>query len=404
MSNVFSQRRAFVPSAAGGADRPLLSILATLVCIGVVGLLFRDIAFPRLAIAGAIALFSAALFEAATALILFATWRDATTSRSTFVLALSFAIGAFLSGLSLLVLRMLPGEPPALPAAPQAGAWLYISWNISAAIGALAYVAFRHETKLPSRRFTLAVICFALLIAGGSVAVAFVFSDRLPALIAGTSLAGIVSSGLGPLALAALALTALLAFRIREPSKIDVALALSLVALAVEVLLILVSHRRYTVATYSAHCSFLLASSFVLASAIQTLLASHRRVRNIESAISQVESESTKRDGRIRALLQITAVESDERRFAAILQIATAAIRPGKVMLGLLSHRDGETIVVDATSWTLKEEAGAIAHVVYAGATFPFERTLQSLLCEERTQAWDDLGFVKERGMLCDDL
>jgi diguanylate cyclase (GGDEF)-like protein len=398
-----SMPAAFLKKRAGSA----LALLAMLAGIGALGFVLRGVAYPRLALLSPISLFTAAFCDAGTALILLGMWRDSTARHATLVLALSFAVSAVLMGLALLVLPAFPGQPPAVPAGLQAGPWLQISWNIIAAIGAAAYVALRHddEGSAPSRRFTLSAACFALLLVGCGVAVAFVYSNRLPALITATSRAGIASSGIGAAALVALVLAALLTLRIRDPSKIDAALTLSLAALALNMTLILIAGGRYTIASYSARLSLLLASVFVLVSAVQTLIAAHHRVRTVELTLSRLENESLKRAGRIRALLEISAVAFDQQRFATILQIATTAIRPGRVILGLLSHLDGETIVIDATSWTVKEQAGAIASAVYPGASFPFSRTLQSLLvCEGRSQAWDDLTFVRGRGMLCEDL
>jgi hypothetical protein len=266
------------------------------------------------------------------------------------------------------------------------------------ALSGSSFAAFRFRNLLRSRRFryyggfvrwrdfTVVAICTASLCIATGIVIAFVFNARLPGLTTDTVLFGAVSSGSGPFSVAALAFAAVLVFRIRNPEPIDVALALSLCALVLQIALTFAGGQQNTIATYCARLSFLLASLFVLISVMKMLVASHRRIRNVESALSQVEGESSKRAGRIRALLQISAVGFDERRFATILRIATTAIRPGRSILGLLSHLEGDTIIIDATSWTAKEEAGAIASAVHVGSIFPFNRTLQSLLGEDRAQ------------------
>jgi diguanylate cyclase (GGDEF)-like protein len=384
------------------AWRSALLASAAITAIGTLGLVLRDVACPQLAFLDPMALFAATTCDFATALVLFGMWRDVPARRATLVLGLSFAASAALGGLALAVMPAFPGEPAAWP---RAGTWLQIGWSSIAAIGAAAYIVLRRDRDLcaPSLRFTVSAIGFAILLLGGTV-IAAIVGDRLPIPTA-TSNANLVPLAVGAAAVAALAIVTLLTFRIREPGKIDAALGRSLAAMAIGMTFVLVSHGGDTVATYAARLSVALASVFVLVAAIRTLTGAHRRVRSVELALSQAQSESLKRAGRIRALLEMSNVAFDEQRFSNILEIATTALRPGRVILGLLSHLEGETIVIDATSWTLKEHAGEIAIRTYPGATFPFNRTLQSLLeSDGRSQIWDDLASARGRGMFFEEL
>lgn len=382
------------------AERYRLLSMGAIAAIALTGMMFPHAPAWRVAIITPLSYFSAVVGDAGTALILLALWRDSKAPRSFIVLAVSFAVCSILACLAMVVLPLLPADPSIIAAPPQSGPWLFIYWHFAAAIGALAYLVVRqNEVESPSRRFTVATVSTGITFVAASVAVACHYNNQLTPVAAGGTLAGFLHTGVGPIAAATLALAfaTILIFGIRNPSNIERAFSLSLLALTLDVVLALLGGTRFSVSFYAARLLVFLSSWFVLLSALQMLFASHSRVH-------YVEEEAVKRAGRIRALLAISSVALDECRYTAMLEIATDAIRPGKVMLGLLSHLEGDLMVTDATSWTSKEDAGVIARIVYPGAVFPFERTLQSLLREQRTQAWNDLSFIRGQRMLCDEL
>jgi diguanylate cyclase (GGDEF)-like protein len=95
--------------------------------------------------------------------------------------------------------------------------------------------------------------------------------------------------------------------------------------------------------------------------------------------------------------------QPDDDRYNAILQIATAALRPGAPMFGTLSHLDNDQLVFDATSWSGPQgERMRIADGVYPGARVQFEKTMQSLLGVNgrTTLAWSNLDFLDGRDMM----
>jgi diguanylate cyclase (GGDEF)-like protein len=386
------------PSFSAFAERQRLPAAVIIVAIALFGMLSSNVPTWRVAVIAPLSYFSTVVGDAGAAFILFAIWRDSRAPRSIVVLAVSFAVCSILACLAMLVLPLLPTEPPMIAAPLQSGAWLYTCWHIAAAFGALAYVAM-HQLKVaqPSRRFVQTTCTAGLTFVFVSVIIAFHYSNDLPPLVVGETILGLRNTGTGLFAAGLLAVAAVLMFCRRNPSSLDRALSLSLLALMLDVLLALTGGARFSISYYCARLLIFCSSWFVLLSALQTLFAANNRVR-------YVEEESRKRAGRIRALLALSSVTLDELRYTTMLQIATDAIRPGKVMLGLLSHLEGDTMVTDATSWTSREEAGPIAHSVYPGTTFPFERTLQSLLHEQRAQAWNDLSFLQGHDMLCDEL
>jgi diguanylate cyclase (GGDEF)-like protein len=151
-----------------------------------------------------------------------------------------------------------------------------------------------------------------------------------------------------------------------------------------------------------------LGGTFVLVSAVRSLLASHLHVGEVESALVIAEGESAKRAGRIRALWEMASQggTSDEERSQRVLEIAANALRPNKSMRAYLSHLEGQTLVVDATSWKPSDvPATGLAEIIFPGAALHIDRTILSLVAvAKRTLYWDDLRVLERRGMFWEQL
>jgi len=376
--------------------------------LSVGALLFPSTQLPRLSIVTPIAYFVAVLSELATALILLADWRTSPVRRSTFVLALAFAACALLLLVAMLVVPMLPSGPAVIEAPLESGLWLFIFWHAAVAIGALVYVPLRPDDQPLSRRFTVIAVAITFGLLTTAFVVAFVFSDRLPAIAAGTSLAAVSSSGVGPFVATLLAVASLLVFRIREPTPIDRAYAFSLLLLFIEFSILIIDAHRYSITYYCGRILVLAGAALVLVSAMRTLIASRSRLVQIEWTLDRVQGESAKRAGRVRAVWRIasSADRSDVADFSAILEIAAAALRPGKPFVGLLCHLDDETLFIDATSSSgFESSALSSASSLHAGVTFPAERTMANLLRgESRARAWDDFRSVAQASTIAEDL
>ena len=398
--------RGYATVAVDGRRRTIVPLVC-IAAVALAALVFPKVPVPRLDIFGPITYAFATLGDVATAVVLLSTWRLSPARRSTFALTLAFAVSAILMLLSMLTLRLMPAVLPVLPSLPQAGIWLYVGWHVTAAIGALIYVVLRREDnpEAPSRRFMTTALVVAVSFVVAVAVLALGFGDRLPTVIDRGSLA---SSGAGPGTAAFLIVASILAFRLRNPSPIDRALAFALLALAVEMTLLFAGGPRFSAAFYVGRGSLLLGAWFVFIAAVQTLVSARTRLHETEWKLSRVEGESAKRAGRIRALWQITQDEtlSQQERFNAVLATATVALRPGKPMFGCLTHLDGETIVVDSTSWIAVKSAAQFTDHVFPGATFALKHSMQSVIfAENRTMAWDDLtGVVDASAMLCQQL
>jgi len=401
-------------AADPGADKVLkrVAILALIVVIG--GLTYAVYSLPResiprLAIITPIVYFVAILGDIATAIILLATWRRAHVLRSELVLGLAFLSNASALLGAMLVLPLIPTVPPVIAAPAQSGIWLFLFWHGIVAIGALAYVATRQANdRTTSRTFTIIAASTAFGLVACVYVAAFIFIDRLPPLAEGRSLAAVVNTGIGPSIAFALAVAAVLAFRIRNPTAIDRAYACAVLCLCLELTFLLIDPHRYDITFYCGRILVLIGATLVLVAAEQRLMASRLRVVEMEWTLERVEGESTKRAGRVRAVWEIASYPeiSEVEDFGAILEIAAAALRPGKAFVGMLCHTEDGKLVIDATSASAFDWSAPIAaRRLYPGASFPEERTMAHLLAgEEHARAWNDFRFTDQSSTVAEGL
>jgi diguanylate cyclase (GGDEF)-like protein len=393
-----------------GDFKPALLPLGCMAAITAAALALPNVPEPRLAMFGPIMYAMAVFGDIATAVVLLSTWRISLVRRSTLVLALSFAVSGILMLLAMLTLKLMPSTVVVLRSLPQAGMWLFLSWHIAGGIGALVYLVLRRNDSAaaPPRRFLIGSVAIAGAALVAAAVFALEFSEYGPVLATHTSFAGLITTGIGPLTVAFLVLTSILVFGVRNPSRIARALALSLLALALDLAILFDGGSLYTPAFYAGRVMLLLGASFVLVAAVRTLVNARTRLNETEWKLLRAEGESANRAGRIRALWEITSntTASQEERFNVVLQAATAAMRPGKPMFGCLTHLDGETIVIDATSWMAFDSVLEFTDRIYPGATLDLAHTLQSVInATQRTSTWDDLSVLTDgTEMVCNEL
>jgi diguanylate cyclase (GGDEF)-like protein len=375
--------------------------------VAVAGIAYSGTPLPRFAMLQPIALFSVVMGNAASAIVLLETWRHYPKARATFVLALTFGVTALLALLSLLVTPPWAGAPAAFAAPEQAGPWLYGSWHVAAALGGLAYVLLRRHGGSPllGRSFVVRWVALAGVFLATCISIALVFGDRLPILLAGRSLTGANATGLGPAVAVLLALATICAFAIRGQTVLDRMLAVSLLALTLDISVILISGVRYGASFYASRVLLMFGSTFVLASAVAALLGSRSKLAEVEATLTHVAREAAQRADRIRGLWRMSSIQSGskEERLHTMLGIASATLRAAKPMFGALGHAEGDEFVLDAQSWAFGESAAhSDAPGAPAGARMPIARTLFSVLGtgESRTLYWEDLTPMKGRGML----
>ncbi len=133
-----------------------------------------------------------------------------------------------------------------------------------------------------------------------------------------------------------------------------------------------------------------------------------RRQQSLDIAVDV----SAKRVQRIEALARAareTEQLSYHERAQAILDIASAMIRPGRPTLGVLSHLDRDTILIDAVSpvyGATPEAFDRVSTIIYPGSTFLLEHTMHVKLYQSgKTLAWDeiDAAAVAPNAQVCDE-
>jgi diguanylate cyclase (GGDEF)-like protein len=386
------------------AKKPYYAFAGAVVLIAAIGSLLPSTPFPRYSIITPVSYWIAVLGDLATALILFAVNRVEPARRSTVILALGFLTNATILLVAVLYLP-LPYGPPMMPGPLEFGFWVFVFWHIMVALGALAYVAVRGDGRpvLATRRFTIvaAVVCAALIGACFLAAKVVGASVVLPGWHA--SIAGLNGARIGPAIVLLLAITTLLVNRLRESTVVERALALTLLSMALGFGLFLLVGNRFSPAYYIGRLFVAVSSLLVLTTSIRSLIASRLRMHEIESTLDVVRDESAKRAGRFRAVWEIVSLAAVSKTdiSKAVLRIATAAMRPGKPILGMLSHQVEDAIVVDATSWAgYADELDRLTDLVYPGATFPLEQTMVSELREiGHAMAWDDVAADPDPGV-----
>ncbi len=373
------------------------AVLGAVIVAFCIGTRLPSTPIPQLAVIAPIAYAIAILGNLATALVLLSTLRFA-SARATLALALTFAASAVILFLATLTLPLLPKMPTIISGHESSGLWLYVLWHYTPAYGALVYLFLLRgeQSAVATKRFTIVVSTAAIVVVSGLVLVALTLVGRLPALVIGTDVTGLVSTGIGPTAAIISALAAFLAYRTRRAAAINGALALSLLILALEITMLLAGGHRFSVRYYVGRVLIATGPLLVLLSAIRSLIEARLRLQATERAFAALSDESEKRAGRIRALWEIALQVGCpvERIFDELLKTATAAIRPGKMMFGLLSHLEDGLVVVDATSWSAPESQSLrFMETIFPGATFELGGTLtESMLATGSTCAWNDLS------------
>jgi diguanylate cyclase (GGDEF)-like protein len=369
-----------------------------------VGLTLRDAAMIRLAVLAPITYFVAALASAGTAAVIWATSHHTEQRRSSLVLALGFAGGSLLTLIALGTFPTLPGSEPIIPIDPRATLAIYIALQLVRIVGAFAYaiVRFRFDGPALTRRFCSVAIAITMLLVLPGLIALLGQGEFAAALLPALTLRAVAAFCVLPLAAAAYAI-----FRVPQTTAFDRAFAISVVMIALDSML-LASGPRFTGSYYGSHILLLLGAMIVFGAAIGTLITSRAKLSAVESRLAAIESESTLTAGRIRALWKIASDQStfEDERFLHILETATASLRPGLPLIGVLSHLEDDTLVIDATASTIAgSQAEAFSAAIVPGATFAFSRTLLSrVLAAKTTSVWNDIASGAWSGTLAERL
>jgi len=375
-------------------------LIALVGAIVVTGLASRTVPMMRLAVLAPITYFVAALASAGTATVLWATSRHTVERRSSFVLALGFAAGSLLTLIALITFPTLPGSEAVIPTDPRAAVVIYVALQVVRIVGAFAYAGVRLRCDGPplSRHFSAVAVGIAAVLVLPGVAALIGRGQFDVALLPGLRLQTAAALSILPLVAAAYAIA-----RVPQTSTFDRAFATSVVLIALDSLL-LAAGQRFTGSYYASHLLLMIGALVVFVAAVGSLIASRAKLSAVESRLATIEGESAITAGRIRALWQIASDRStfEDERFLHILQTATASLRPGLPLIGVLSHLEDDTLVIDATASTLTgPQAQPFATTIVPGATFAFGQTLLShVLAANATRVWNDVESATWAGTL----
>jgi len=384
---------------AARSKRALLSA-AGVIAFVLVGMLLPAGPYPRFAMLAPVAYSIAIVGNVATFLILLAMVPTAPRPRLMLVLSAAFCANAVLLVGVVLVLPMLPGIMPVIPTPPQFAPWLFFFWHALVAAGAIAYLVARRlpvDGRRLSRRYLLVTGLWAAGVVCACVAAAFVMAASVTIVVNGAYVGTANHSYAGPIIAAAIGLAMLGMYRVRAATPIELGFALSLLCVLAAFAGYLTGGPHFGTNYFFERILVAAGSLAVLDAAVRTLIASRMQLSEAEWTLGRLEVESAKRAGRIHAVWDIVSLResSETSRVNAILRIATAALRPGKPMLGMLSHQVGENAFIDASAWS-QFEAGPherIAAVAYPGASIPLDHLMAYRLeGVGRSQAWDDLA------------
>jgi diguanylate cyclase (GGDEF)-like protein len=155
---------------------------------------------------------------------------------------------------------------------------------------------------------------------------------------------------------------------------------------------------------YAGRVLYLLTSAFVLAAAVRTLSGMRGQVLSMTASIAESRRILERNAARLNGLWYVAShgVGDDRQRYQALLDTATAALRPGSSTFGYISHIAGERIVIDSVygSALLPHETIATSAVYYPGAEMPLDTTIeQHLNALDRSAAWTDFSLVPAAGM-----
>jgi diguanylate cyclase (GGDEF)-like protein len=365
-------------------------------------LALRDTPIPEVAVAGPIAFFVTSLASGGTAAVLWATSIHTANRRSALVLTLDFAAGSVVMLLALGAFPTLPGSEPIFRNGAGAATVIYALLQAIRVVGAFAYVAVRarFDGIALSRPFRLTAMAGAAVLVLPAIVALFAGDGFALAILHGMHVRTAAGISIVPLVAAAYAV-----LRVRHPTAFDRALAFSLLMLAFDSLL-LAAGTRFTGSYYASRVILMISSLIVFVAAIGSLITSRAKLSAVESRLAAIEGESALTAGRIRALWKIASDPStfEDERFLHILQTATASLRPGLPLIGVLSHLEDDMLVIDATASTISEpQAQSFATSIVPGASFPFGRTLLSrVLAAKTTSVWNDVASGAWTGTLAE--
>jgi len=342
------------------------------------------------------------LAQFATAVLLWGTLAGV-ARRSVVALIATALIGAAVMLLAVLTTPWNGDQPPIVRLDRESGAYAQILWRLVFGISALGYAVLRRR-ELAGRDIPWTFVGAWVTALGTFVTVGLglaIFAPQLlPPLIVGGTLDGLRTHGFLQ-ALALLALAGAVAVWRMKPKlyRIDRAVALSSLAIALGALLMLIDSRRFTATYLIARGLDVCACTFILVAATERLFGGYKRLSRAVKVIDRTQRVALRQTHRMAAIWRLAHDEhlGDAERFQALLDVSSGAIRPGRQFFGEIGHQNGDDFVIDASSDVYaREQRGLVgSHLPPRGTRIPLVETLQYEIAQAgRTLSFSDLADI----------
>ncbi len=378
------------------------------VALAVATLPVAHVWLPSAALSVPMGMVIAAVAEIATCVIVLVLYTREPRMSSALLAAVYLGVAVLSVGYAVAV-PLAPSQPPLLPVAPQVAIdLLLVKWSICA-VAIVGYVALRRSepdvmAERPAR-LPLRMLIVALVAGVAIVALIVRAGERMPGFVQGRELALFdpaalrdESSSLALVVLFACVLAVVWAFGMHVRNGVDAGVAVTSVAIVIEVLLGFVDPRRFVVGWYTARLLCVPASMFVLVGALHDLLGWRTRALDLAGQLAGERRVAERHSHRLETLWNLASQPElgGDAFLIAVLDQASTALHPGADVTGAVSHLEGAEIVLD-----VGRQAGGAGSTLPPGTRVPIEQTfLADVLRAGGTRSWSNPRVgVRPKGM-----
>jgi diguanylate cyclase (GGDEF)-like protein len=283
--------------------------------------------------------------------------------------------------------------PPVVHAGPQAVSWTYAFWRGSYALTAMWYVFVRRNAAAVARapRLIRRLFIGGFLLAAFSCLVIGVSGHILPTLhplLDSTGRAPFREGIAGFIILGIAMVASVLAISLPNPTIMDRAVAVAMIAVGVDVFLTILGASVNSVTWYSARLLSVFGSAIIVVHVTAELSSNRSQLMEANLKIAATEAESHLRAQQLRAVCQAATTDglNDNDYFQAIVDLGAANLRPNANIYGYVSHFENDRLVIEAISYRGRRVTDHHGDDVHGGASMPFDGTAErKLLLAGRT-------------------
>jgi diguanylate cyclase (GGDEF)-like protein len=179
-----------------------------------------------------------------------------------------------------------------------------------------------------------------------------------------------------------------LAISLPNPTIMDRAVAVAMIAVGVDVFLTILGASVNSVTWYSARLLSVFGSAIIVVHVTAELSSNRSQLMEANLKIAATEAESHLRAQQLRAVCQAATTDglNDNDYFQAIVDLGAANLRPNANIYGYVSHFENDRLVIEAISYRGRRVTDHHGDDVHGGASMPFDGTAErKLLLAGRT-------------------